>query len=196
MSWDAIRDLTHRARNVIRRGYLLGVNSEGMLLRGRVKTGDAIENVDLDIMHPVGFISRLKPGPKVEVITADVNSDASKRVILAVIGDRKNHPKVGEDEAMMYSPTDPKKKMTISKSGGMSMDMDDAPINMSTKKAMKITAPEGVSLNDVIKIDANGNVFITGSLSVKGSLAVGESIVVGGDIQVTGVVRAADFITT
>lgn len=196
MSWSALQDLVHRARNVVRRGYLISVNDKGKLLRGRVKTGDAIENVDLDVVHPVGFISRIKPGPKVEVITLDVNSDASKRVILAVIGDRANHPKVGEDESVMYAPTDSKKKMTVSKSGGMKMEMDDAPINMDTKKTFKITAPDGVSLNDVIQIDKFGNVFIKGALSIEKNLTVGTSLIVGGDVQVTGTVSAADFITT
>lgn len=190
MSWDAIRDLTHRARNVIRRGYLLGVNADGKLLRGRVKTGDGIENVDLDIMHPAGFMSRLKPGPKVEVITADVNSDASKRVILAVIGDRANHPQVGEDEAMMYSPTDPKKKMSVSKSGGLNVDMDDAPIAMKTAKGLKLDAAEGANLLDgAIEIDAEGNV------TFKGNLTIGKNLTVKGNVVVAGSVTAADFIT-
>jgi len=189
MSWDAIRDLTHRARNVIRRGYLLGVNADGKLLRGRVKTGDGIENVDLDIMHPAGFMSRLKPGPKVEVITADVNSDASKRVILAVIGDRANHPQVGEDEAMMYSPTDPKKNMKVSKSGGLNIDMDDAPIAMKTSEGLDIKAKTMDLLEGSISVDEEGNV------TFKGNLTIGKNLTVKGNVVVTGTVTAADYIT-
>lgn len=189
MSWEALRDLQHRARNVIRRGYLLSTNAEGKLLRGRVKTGDGIENSDIDIMHPAGFISRLKAGPKVEVITADVGSDSSKRVILAVVGDRENHPQVGEDEAMMYSPTDPKKSVKISKAGGISMDADDAPLAMKTQKSMQLQAKEGANILDgAIEIDADGNV------TFKGNLTIGKNLTVKGNITVEGTVTATDFI--
>lgn len=200
MSWEDWRDNAYRLRNVIRRGYLLGTSSKGKMLQARVRTGDGIENDNIDIMHPVGFASRLPAGPKVEVITADVNADASKRVVLAVVGNRADIPSVEEGEATLYSPGDPKKKITASKSGGISMDSDDKPTTMTTKDTVTMTAEKGAKLFDGIEIDKDGNVTFTkdvvfkGNVTIEKDLEVKGSVKVGGSVVVTGTVTAAGFI--
>lgn len=196
MSWEALRDVSNRTRNMIRRGYLLGTNTDNKLMRGRVRTGDGIENDNLDIVQPVGFASRLPSGPKVEVITADVNGDASKRVILAVIGDRATHPKPEEGESIQYAPGDPTKKMSVSKGKGVSIESGDQPIAMSTDKGLSMKAKEGADLFDTINIDAEGNVTIKGNLILEKNLTVKGSIQVDGNVVVTGTVTASGFIDT
>ena len=151
-----------------------------------MRTGDGVENDDLDIMHPVGFASRLPAGPKVEVITADVNGDASKRVILAVVGNRADIPSVEEGEAKLYSPGDSKKSMSVSKTGGIKMEADDTPISMSTDKGMSMKAKEGASLFDSIEVDKDGNVTIKGNVIFEKNLTVKGSVQVDGSVVVTG----------
>jgi phage baseplate assembly protein V len=190
MSWGDLKDIASRTRNMIRRGYLVKTYTDGMLMQARVKTGDGIENDKIDVMHPAGFSSHWPAGNKTEVITADVNGDASKRVVLAVIGDRAKHPKAAAGEAMLYSPDDPKKRISASKTGGISMEADDAPISMKTDKGIKMEAKEGANLLDgAIEIDAEGNV------TFKGNLTIGKNLTVKGNITVVGTVTAADFIT-
>lgn len=190
MSWNELRDLAHRTRNMVRRGYLLATYSDGKMLQARVKTGVGIENDKIDIMQPVGFASRLPAGPKVEVITADVNGDASKRVVLAVIGDRDNIPKVEEGESQLYAPGDPTKRVKASKEGGLDMASGDKPMSMSTDKGLSIKAKEGADfLDGAISIDSEGNV------TFKGDVTIGKNLTVKGNITVTGTVTAADFIT-
>lgn len=194
MSWESDRDNSYRIRNIIRRGYLIATNASGKLLKARVRTGDGVENDNLDVMHPVGFASRLPAGPKVEVITADVNGDASKRVVLAVVGNRADMPMPEEGEATLYSPGDPKKKITASKSGGISMDSDDKPMSMQTKDTMSMKAEKGASLFDSIDIDEAGNVTIKGNVIFEKNLTVKGSVQVDGSVVVTGTVTAAGFI--
>src|ERR1700755_976231 len=115
-SWQDVQHLPHKVRNMVRRGYLLKVYNDKKILRGRVKTGHEIENDQLDIVHPVGYIAHVKPGEKTEVITLDVGGDSSRRIIIAVIGDREQHPQPDEGENWFYAPGDKKKFVRI-KSG-------------------------------------------------------------------------------
>lgn len=189
MSWGDLRDIANRTRNMIRRGYLVKTYTDGMLMQARVKTGDGIENDKIDVMHPAGFSSHWPAGNKTEVITADVNGDASKRVVLAVIGDRAKHPKAAAGEAMLYSPDDPKKRVSASKTGGISMEADDAPISMKTDKGIKMEAKEGANLFDgAIVVDAEGNVTFKGDVTFK------KNVRINGTLVVVGPVTAADFV--
>ena len=191
MSWSDLADVVNRTRNLVRRGYLVATYSDGKMLQARVKTGAGIENDRIDVVQPVGFASRLPSGPKVEVITADVNGDASKRVVLAVIGDRANIPKVEEGEAQLYAPGDPTKRIKASKEGGLDMASGDKPMSMSTDKGLSIKAKEGADfLDGAISIDAEGNV------TFKGNLTIGKNLTVQGNITVTGTVTAAEFINS
>jgi hypothetical protein len=110
-SWEHVMHLSHKVRNVMRRGYLIKTYNDGKILRARIKTGVAIENDKIDVLHPVGYIAHVKPSEKHEVFTMDVGGDSSRRVITHIIGDREQHPQPDENEAFLYAPDD--KKMFV-----------------------------------------------------------------------------------
>jgi len=120
MSWEHMQHLSNKVRNVIRRGYLKKTYNDGKILRGRVKMGEEMENDKLDILHPIGYISHVKPTDKTEVFTMDVGADASRRVIMQVIGDREDHPQPDEGEMWTYAPGNKKifSRMKMKKQGG------------------------------------------------------------------------------
>lgn len=181
-------DLTNRVRNMIRRGYLLETYSDGKLMKGRVKTGVGIENDKIDIVHPVGYVSRLPAGEKVEVITVDVNGDPSKRVVLAVIGDRATHPKVDEGEAVLYQPGKPERIMRVNGSG-ISIDGHDQPINMKTQKAMNLESGEPFAMK------SPGYTW-DGPQTFNGDVVINGNLTVNGNITVSGTVFASHFVET
>jgi hypothetical protein len=115
LSWEHVEHLSHKVRNVVRRGYLKKTYYDKDLMQARIKTGHGIENDRIDIMHPVGYLGRVQPDDKAEVFTMDVGGDSSRRVVLGVLGDRKSHPKVLEGESILYSPGDPKNFLRVFK---------------------------------------------------------------------------------
>lgn len=120
-SWVDVQHLPHKVRNMVRRGYLLKTYNDKKILRARVKMGDAIENDKLDIIHPVGYVAHVKPTEKTEVLTLDVGGDSSRRVVLAVFGDREYHPQPDENEGFYYAPGEKKQFLRMKKkkdSGG------------------------------------------------------------------------------
>lgn len=184
-SWVDVQHLPHKVRNMVRRGYLLKVYNDKKILRGRVKMGDAIENDKLDIIHPIGYIAHVKPTEKTEVLTIDVGGDSSRRVILAVFGDREDHPQPDEGEQFTYAPGNKKiftrMKMKKQQSGtradggngsndsgrpeGIHTDADDTPITTKTKKAFSLEAKEGINLKTDLHT-FEGDVVIKGELRV------------------------------
>ena len=212
-------DLTNRVRNMIRRGYLVATYTDGKLMKGRVKTGVDIENDKVDIVHPVGYASHIPSGEKVEVITADVNGDPSKRVILAVIGDRDKHPKVAEGESVVYQPGNPKRIMRVNPDG-IHSDADDKPMSMKTQKTMSLQSDESMSLSTdksmnmsaqepinistpkTLNIDASEGASLfggiiridsSGNMFINTNLTLTGDLVVNGDVRVNGDVWARDF---
>jgi phage gp45-like len=216
MAWGDVDHITHKVRNMLRRGYLLKTYNDGKILKGRVRTGDAIENDKLDIVHPVGYVSHVKASEKTEVITADIGGDSSRRVILAVIGDRAEHPKPDEGESIQYAPGDPKKRISVKKEGGITADADDQPIAIKTKKKLTQEA-ESHHYKGTVNID--GDLRISGeafkptgpawaggsidptrqsvldklSIGPNGELIVSGDLVVRGDLNVGGTVTAKMF---
>lgn len=182
-SWVDVQHLPHKVRNMVRRGYLKKVYNDKKILQGRVLTGDGIENDKLDIIHPIGYIAHVKPTEKTEVLTLDVGGDSSRRVILAVFGDREDHPQPDEGEAFYYAPGNKKIHMRVKmkKSGGaqamsngsqdsgrpegIHTDADDTPITTKTKKSFSLEAPEGINLKTDIHT-FEGDVVIKGELRV------------------------------
>ena len=170
-NWNHLKHLHHKVRNMVARGYLLKTYYDKKLLQARVKTGVRVENDRLDWLNPVGFLGRVKPDPHVEIFTMDINADTSRRVVLAVIGDRATHPKISEGESILYSPGDPKKYVRVYKkqqqqggggggggggngSGGgggeekeskegIHTDADDLPITSNTKDTFQGNADKG-----------------------------------------------------
>src|SRR3954452_174546 len=168
--WNSSKFLHHRLKNMIRRGYLVKTYYDKKILQARVKTGDSIENDKLDVLNPVGFVGRVKEGEKVEVFTMDVGGDPSRRVVMGVIGDREEHPKVDEHESALYSPGDKKKFVRVrkgkkqgsggggqqlsaaqpyaeygqGKEGAIEVEGDEVPISTNTKKGQKHTAKEDI----------------------------------------------------
>ena len=184
-NWNHLKHLHHKVRNMVRRGWLLKTYYDEKLLKARVKTGERIENDRLDWLHPVGFLGRVKPDDKVEIFTMDVGADTSRRVVLAVIGDRAKHPKISEGESILYSPGDPKKYVRVYKKQqqqggggggggdgggggggeekeskeGIHTDADDLPITSNTKDSYQSNADKGqgftTKANFDIKADQN-----------------------------------------
>src|SRR5215813_7927715 len=100
--WNHTKFLHHKVRNITRRGWLLKTYNDKKMLRARIKTGEKIENDQIDIIHPVGYVAHVAPSGKTEVLTMDVGGDTSRRVVLAVMGDREYHPQPDENEAFFY----------------------------------------------------------------------------------------------
>jgi len=100
--------LSNKVRNVIRRGYLKKTYNDKKMLKGRTILGEEIESDDIDIVHPVGLVSHVKPGDKCETLSCDVGADASRRIILMVMGDREQHPQPDEGESFLYAPGEKK----------------------------------------------------------------------------------------
>src|SRR5215831_838926 len=103
-AWEHMEHLSNKVRNVIRRGYLKKTYNDKKMLKGRTILGEEIESDDIDIVHPVGYVSHVKPGEKCETLSCDVGADASRRIILMVMGDREEHPQPDEGEAFHYAP--------------------------------------------------------------------------------------------
>lgn len=113
--WNHSKFLQHKVRNMVRRGWLLKTYNDEKMLRGRVKTGEKVENDQIDIVHPVGLVSHVKASDKHEVLTMDPFGDSSKRIVWMVMGDREKHPKPDENETWHYSPNEPKQFMRFKK---------------------------------------------------------------------------------
>ena len=103
-AWEHMEHLSNKVRNVIRRGYLKKTYNDGKMLKGRTILGEEIESDNIDIVHPVGYVSHVKPGDKCETLSCDVGADASRRIVLMVMGDREEHPQPDEGEAFHYAP--------------------------------------------------------------------------------------------
>jgi len=115
-----MQHLSNKVRNVVRRGYLLKTYNDGKILRARVKMGEEMENDKIDILHPIGYIAHVKATDKTEVFTMDVGADASRRVVMNVIGDREDHPQPDEGECWTYAPGNKKifQRMKMKKQQG------------------------------------------------------------------------------
>lgn len=197
MSWGNLTHLPDRVFNMIRRGYLLAVYNDGLLLKARVRTGVAVENDKLDVLHPAGIVSHPKPDAHCEVFTMDVSGDASRRVVLSIIGDRANHPAPDEGETIIYAPNDKKKFISIKSSNGATghaarssgrqdgvhIAVDDQPFSINTQKEVSIDAQEGIALTS-----ENGITLHAPTVTIVGDL------VINGALRVTGVVTAAGFV--
>lgn len=158
-SWNHAKFLHHKVRNILRRGYLMKTYYDKKLMQARIKTGDGIENDRLDIMHPVGFLGRVKEDEKAEVFTMDVGGDPSRRVVMNVLGDREHHPKIDEGESILYSPGDKSKFIRVRKggqnsradagygenrAGGIEIDGGDVPISTKTQKTITTSAEDNI----------------------------------------------------
>lgn len=172
-SWNQLKFLHHKVRHMVRRGYLKKTYYDEKIMQARINTGVQNENDRIAVMHPVGYMGRVKPGDKVEVLTLDVSADPSRRVVLAIIGDRETHPKVSEGESIIYSPGDKKKFVRIYKkpSGqggapeekeskeGIHQDADDLKITSTTKDTYSNKADKGIghetSANFTVKASNN-----------------------------------------
>jgi len=113
--WNHSKFLQHKVRNMTRRGWLLKTYNKGKMLKARVKSGKYIENDEIDIIHPVGYVAHVKGSGKHEVLTMDVGADTSRRVVMTVMGDRENVPQPDENEAFLYAPDDKKMFMRFKK---------------------------------------------------------------------------------
>src|SRR5262245_22017647 len=178
-NWEHMRFLQHKVRNILRRGYLLKTYYDKKILQARIKTGVEIENDRLDWLHPVGFLGRVKPADKAEVLTMDVGGDPSRRVICWVIGDREHHPKIEEGESILYSPGDKKKFVRVYKKPqqdqgggggggqgregdgqeqseskeGIHTNADDLPISSQTKDTFQGNADKGQGFSTQANFD-------------------------------------------
>lgn len=174
--WGQGLHLPDKVRNMVRRGYLLATYNDGKLLKARVRTGVDIENDYLDVVQPVGFSAHVAPGPKTEVLTLDVGADASRRVVLAIIGNREQHPQPDEGEAFFYAPGDPSRYLRIKIAGGsgqarnsgraagLEIVMGDLPITIRTDREITIEAPEGVTIKaETVRIE--GDLRVTGEVT-------------------------------
>jgi hypothetical protein len=157
--WNHSRFLHHKVRNMLRRGWLIKTYYDKKILQVRFKTGEKIENDRIDMVHPVGFLGRNKPGDKVEVLSMDIDGDTSRRICFMTIGDREHHPKIDEGESILYSPGDKKKFVRVRKgdqnsspnneygknrSGAIETDADDLPVMSTTKDAYSNKADKGI----------------------------------------------------
>jgi|GEM_PF-1675516 len=193
-TWADIIHLPHKVRNLTRRGYLLKTYNDGKILKARVKTGDGIENDKIDVVHPVGYVSHVKASKKTEVITLDIGGDSSRRVALAVIGDREYHPQPDEGEAFYYAPGDKKIFLRVKMAGdqqsradggdgggsndsgrpaGIHMDGSDQVISAKTTKSFSVEATEGINMKTDKHI-FEGDVLIKGNLDVTKDLRISD----------------------
>ena len=113
--WNHSKFLQHKVRNMTRRGWLLKVDNQEKMLRGRVKMGEHIENDGLDIIQPVCLNAHVKPSEKTEILTLDPGGDTSRRVILSIFGDREQHPQPDEGEVFLYAPGEKKQFVRMKK---------------------------------------------------------------------------------
>jgi len=182
--WQTGTFIHHRVKNLIRRGWLLKTYYDEKILKARVKTNEVIENDKLDVLHPVGYIGRVKPAEKVEIFTMDVGGDPSRRVVMSIIGDREEHPKVDEGESALYSPGDKKKFVRVrkgpeqsgggqqagkdygqGKDGAIEIEGEQVPVTTNTKKSITSTAKESITSK------AGGDVHIeSGSTEVSAGI--------------------------
>jgi len=188
--WNHAKFLHHKVRNMTRRGWLLKTYNDGKLLRARVKTGEKLENDQLDVIHPVGYVAHVAPSDKTEILTMDVGADTSRRVVLAVIGDREYHPQPDEGEAWLYAPGDKAMFVRVKKAGdqqgqsqdgsgnndsgrpaGIHMDGKDQAISATSTKTFSVDAKEGINLK-TDKHTFEGDVLIKGNLNVEKDLRI------------------------
>jgi hypothetical protein len=207
-NWNHLKYLHHKVRQMVRRGWLLKTYYDHMIMEARVQTGEKIENDRLDWLHPVGFLGRVKPSKKTEIFTVDVGADPSRRVVLAVIGDRKTHPKIDEGESILYSPGDPKKYVRVrkgaengddsaasgenKKKGAIETDADDLPIRATTKDALSNKMDKGIgneTKDGNFTIKAGGNTQFTAQKHIRKGETHRE-----GPVFVQGVVNATDLL--
>ena len=199
-SWNHMQFLHHKVRHMIRRGYLKKTYYDKKILQARINTGVENENDRLEWLHPVGYLGRVKPGPKVEIFTMDVGADPSRRVVLHVIGDRETHPKIDEGESIHYTPGDPKKFIRIRKGqkddgsgdananygenkkpGGIEINGDNVPISTKTKKGITTEADEDITTKSKKSIIQEAGEGMTrkakshtfeGDVNIKGNLRI------------------------
>ena len=196
-TWADVWHLPHKVRNMARRGYLKKIYNDGKLLKARVVTGNGMENDKLDVVHPVGYVAHVKPSDKAEVITLDIGGDSSRRVVLAVLGDRATHPKPDEGEALLYAPGNPAIAVRAKMAGGgdhpagIHMDASDQPMSAKTTKSYSIEATEALNLKSD-KHTIEGDVLIKGNLNVEHDLRInGEGYKPSGGEWLPGSVTAA-----
>lgn len=189
-TWNDVWFLPHKVRNLTRRGYLLKTYNDGKILRARVKSGDGIENDKLDVVHPVGYVAHVKASEKTEIITMDIGGDSSRRVVLAVLGDREYHPKPDEGEAFLYAPGNSAISVRVKMAGGgggsaasardsgraagIHMDAADQPMTAKTTKTFSVEASESVNLK-------SANHTIEGDLLVKGNVNIEHDLRINGE---------------
>jgi len=189
-TWADVWHLPHKVRNMVRRGYLLKTYNDGKILKARVKTGDSIENDKLDVIHPVGYVAHVKASEKTEVLTLDVGGDSSRRVVLAVIGDREYHPQPDEGEAFHYAPGSNKIFLRVKmangqasramggrdsgRAAGIHMDASDQPISAKSTKTFSVEATDGINMK------TNQHTF-DGNVAIKGTLTVDHDLRIGGE---------------
>jgi len=155
-TWADVWHLPHKVRNVARRGYLLKTYNDGKILKARIRTAEGIENDKLDIVHPVGYVAHVAASEKTEVITLDIGADSTRRVVLAVLGDRATHPQPDEGEAYYYAPGNNKIAVRIKTAGsgaaaasardsgrpaGIHMDSADQPMSAKTQRPTRWKRP-------------------------------------------------------
>ena len=88
-------------------------------------------------------------------------------MVLGVIGDRSTFPEsLAEGDAVQYAPGDPKKKLSISKDKGVSLEADDKNMSLSTKEHMSMGAKTADLFGGAISVDEAGNVTFKGNLTV------------------------------
>jgi len=191
--WNHSKFLHHKVRNITRRGYLLKTYNDGKILKARVKTGEKIENDQLDVIHPVGYVAHVAPSEKTEILTMDVGADTSRRVVLAVLGDREYHPKPDEGEMYIYAPGDNGVHMRIKKAGSSSAQSRDSSGNRDSGRAAgihlegkdqaitaKSTATFSVEASQGITLKASNHTF-DGDVLIKGNLNVEHDLRIGGE---------------
>jgi len=205
--WNHSKFLHHKVRNMTRRGWLLKTYNDRKMLTARVQTGEKIQNDRLDVIHPVGYVAHTPPGDNTEVITMDVGADTSRRVVLAIMGDRDTHPQPDEGEAFLYAPGDKGMFVRVKKAGSQSRDRSgnsdsgraagvhiegkDQAISATSTKSFSVDAKEGINLK-TDKHVLEGDVLIKGNLNVEHDLRInGEGYKPSDGLWLAGGVAAA-----
>jgi len=191
--WNHSKFLHHKVRNMTRRGWLLKTYNDGKMLKARVKTGEKIENDKLDVIHPVGYVAHVAPSDKTEILTMDVGADTSRRVVLAVLGDREQHPQPDEGEAYIYAPGDKGMHVRIKKAGSQGAQALDASGNRDSGRVAGIhiegkdqaitatsTATFSVDAKAGINMKTDKHTF-EGDVTIKGNLNVEHDLRIGGE---------------
>jgi len=135
----------------------------------------------------VGYVAHVKASEKTEVITLDIGADSSRRVVLAVLGDRATHPQPDEGEAYYYAPGNNKIAIRIKtadagaasattrnsgRAAGIHMDSADETISAKSTKSFSVEATEGINLKTNLHT-LDGHVLIKGNLNVEHDLRFG-----------------------